>query len=43
MPTVLPVALSLFGLFIAQLLLALRRVARNVGSVCLGSQGDVLD
>ena len=43
MPTVLPVALSLFGLFLVQLLLGIRRVARNVGSVCLGSQSDVLE
>ncbi len=35
MPTVLSVVLSLFGLFLLQLLLDLRRVARNVGLVCL--------
>ncbi|KAH9998648.1 cytochrome P450 [Russula vinacea] len=33
MPTVLPVVLSLFALFLIQLLLGLRRVARNVGNL----------
>jgi hypothetical protein len=35
MPTVLSVVLSLFGLFIVQLLLDLRKVSRDVGLVCL--------
>ena len=44
MPTVLPVVLSLFALFLIQLLLGLRRVARNVGSVCLRElKCDVVD
>ena len=33
MPTFLSIALSLFGLFLVRLLLGIRRVARNVGSV----------
>ncbi|KAI9509273.1 hypothetical protein F5148DRAFT_780403 [Russula earlei] len=33
MPTVLPALLSLFGLFLGQFLLELRRVARHVGPV----------
>jgi hypothetical protein len=35
MPTVLSIVLSLFGLFLLQLLLDIRRVARDVGFVCL--------
>ena len=35
MPTVLSVVLSLFGLYIVQLLLDLQKVARDVGWVCL--------
>lgn len=35
MPIVLPVVISLFALLLVQLLLGLRRVTRNVGSVCL--------
>jgi hypothetical protein len=35
MPTVLSIVLSLLGLFLLQLLLDLRRVARDVGFVCL--------
>jgi hypothetical protein len=34
MPAVLSVVLSLLALFLVQLLLGLRRVTRNVGSVC---------
>jgi hypothetical protein len=34
MTTILAVALSLFGLFLLQLLLDFRRVARDVGLVC---------
>jgi hypothetical protein len=34
MPTVLSIVLSLFGLFLLQLLLDLRRVAHDVGFVC---------
>ena len=33
MPTLLSIVLSLFGLFLIHLLLGIRRVARNVGSV----------
>lgn len=35
MPTVLSIVLSLFGLFLLQRLLDLRRVVRDVGFVCL--------
>ena len=35
MPTALFLALSLFGLFLIRLLLGLRKVARDVGFVCL--------
>ena len=35
MPTVLSIVLSLFGLFLLQLILDLRRVARDVGFVYL--------
>ena len=35
MPTFLSIILSLFGIFLIHLLLGIRRVARNVGSVTL--------
>jgi hypothetical protein len=35
MPTVLSIVLSLFGLFLLHLLLGVRRVARDVGSVVI--------
>ena len=41
MPTVLSIVLSLFGLFLLQRLLDVRRVVRDVGSVCLLS--DLVD
>ena len=40
MPTVLSILLPLFGIFSIRLLLALRKVAHDVGSVCFRPRND---
>jgi hypothetical protein len=42
MPTILSVVLSLFGLFFVRTLLGLRKVARDVGLVCLWPRDDLV-